>query len=195
MTTMILPLWLIAATRAPWLSFAIGQLIMFRREAFNAIGGYSSVSERISDDIFIARELKKSGFRLIFLDIRRYIRCRMYEGYRESFNGFSKNIYDFFKNRPTFFSVAATSLVFFVVLPFLLLPFQLFTGNPAAQLTSLSVMTFLLAWALAVYDRGLKWWVPFLYPLLFLHLLYMVWRSFGQVTADRGVVWKGRVIR
>ena len=117
MTTMILPLWLIAATRAPMLSFAIGQLIMFRREAFDAIGGYSSVSERISDDIFIARELKKEGFRLIFLDIRRHIRCRMYEGYRESFNGFSKNIYDFFKNRPAFFTAAATSLVFFVVLP------------------------------------------------------------------------------
>ncbi len=195
MTTMILPLWLIAATRAPMLSFAIGQLIMFRRRAFDAIGGYSSVSERISDDIFIARELKKEGFRLIFLDIRRHIKCRMYEGYRESFNGFSKNIYDFFKNRPAFFTAATTSLVFFVVLPFLLLPFQLLTGNPAAQLTSLSVMTFLLAWALAVYDRGLKWWVPFLYPLLFLHLLYMVWRSFGRVTAKRGVVWKGRVIR
>lgn len=97
MTTMILPLWLIAATKAPGLSFAIGQFIMFRRQAYEAIGGYSTVSGHISDDIFVVRELKNAGFCLIFLDIHRYVRCRMYIGYRASFNGICKNIYDFFK--------------------------------------------------------------------------------------------------
>ena len=171
MTTIILPLWLIAATRAPGLSFAIGQFVMFKRQAYEAIGGYSSVSEHISDDIFVVRELKKAGFHLIFLDIRKYVRCQMYKGYRASFDGICKNIYDFFKNRPVFLTAALSALVFFVVLPLILLPLQLISGNPAVKLISVSVMIFLLAWALTLYDRGLKWWAPFLYPLLFLHLL------------------------
>jgi chlorobactene glucosyltransferase len=195
MSTMILPLWLIAATRAPALSFAIGQLIMFRREAFESIGGYSAVSHRISDDIFIARELKRAGFRVIFLDIRNHVRCRMYGGYSAALTGITKNIYDFFKNRKAFFAGALTALVVFVLLPLFVLPIQLVAGSPSAHLTGLAVAVFQLAWALSLYDRGLRWWIPFLYPLLFLHLLYMAWRSFALLSAGRGVVWKGRTVR
>ena len=99
MSAMVLPLWLIAALPSPDLSFAIGQLIMFRREAFEAIGGIRRVRGEISDDLAIARELKKAGFREVFLDMRRYVRCRMYEGYRASFDGLSKNIYDIARHR------------------------------------------------------------------------------------------------
>jgi chlorobactene glucosyltransferase len=195
MTAMILPLWLITATKAPGLSFAIGQFLIFKRQAYEAIGGYASISQHISDDIFVVRELKRAGFRLIFLDIRRYVRCRMYKGYRASFNGICKNIYDFFKKRPAFLAAALSALVFFVVLPLMLLPIQLISGNPSVKLISMSVMIFFLAWALTLYDRGLKWWAPLLYPLLFLHLLYMAWRSFGRVATGQGVLWKGRVLR
>jgi chlorobactene glucosyltransferase len=195
MSAMVLPLWLIAALPAPGLSFAIGQMIMFRRRAFEAIGGYSRVRGKISDDLAIARELKKAGFREVFLDIRRHVRCRMYEGYRASFNGLSKNIYDLARNRSLFFAAAVTLLAAFVVLPLALLPIQLVTGNPAVTLTLACVLLFLLAWALVLYDRGLQWWVPLLYPVLYVHLLYMAWWSIAQAGAGHGVVWKGRTLR
>ena len=195
MTALILPLWLIPATKTPALSFAIGQMIMFRRQAFEQIGGYSSICEHISDDVFMARELKKAGFRTIFLDIRKYVSCRMYEGYAASVKGISKNIYDFFKNKPVFFVIALTVLVFFALLPLYLLVLRLLTGSAPVQHTELSVLLFALAWTLTLYDRGLKWWVPLLYPLLFVNLLYMAWQSFGKAAMGRGVVWKGRTIR
>jgi chlorobactene glucosyltransferase len=195
MSAMVLPLWLIAALPAPGLSFAIGQMIMFRRGAFEAIGGYSRVRGKISDDLAIARELKKAGFREVFLDMRRHVRCRMYQGYRASFNGLSKNIYDLARNRSVFFAAAVTLLAAFVVLPLALLPIQLLTGNPAVQLTFACVLLFLLAWALALYDRGLRWWVPLLYPVLYVHLLYMAWWSISRAASGRGVVWKGRTLR
>ena len=195
MTALILPLWLIPSTKVPSLSFAIGQLILFKRTAFEAIGGYASVSEYISDDIYVARELKKAGFRTIFLDIRKYVSCRMYNGYSESINGISKNIYDFFKHRPTFFAIALTILVLFALLPLYLLIVRQLSGNTLLPPTGSSVVLFTLAWAVTLYDRGSKWWVPFLYPLLFIHLLYMTWRCFGKVAAGRGVVWKGRGVQ
>ncbi len=195
MSAMVLPLWLIGATRAPGLSFAIGQLIVFRRSAFEAIGGYAAVSGQISDDVAIARELKKAGFRQVFLDMRRHVRCRMYSGYRASFNGISKNIYDFAKRRALFLVSAITLLVGLVVFPFALLPILIITGDPGIQFASRCVLLFLAAWMLALYDRGLPWWAPLLYPIMFLHLLYMAWWSIAQAFSGRAVLWKGRALR
>lgn len=195
MSTMVLPLWLIPRSNTSMLSFAVGQLVMFRRRAFEAIDGYSSVSDQISEDVFVARAVKKAGFRVVFLDIRRYVRCRMYEGYQESFNGIAKNIYDFFKNQPAFFAFVCSILVAFIVLPLVLVPIEFYTGSSMLRFSLFSVATFLLAWSLSLYDRGQKWWVPLLYPLTFLHLLYMAWKSFGRVATGLGIVWKGRVFK
>ena len=195
MTALILPLWLIPNMKSPGMSFAIGQFIMFKRDAFEAIGGFSNISTRISDDIFIVRELKKAGFRTIFLDIRKYVRCRMYEGYGASINGISKNIYDFLRYRPVFFAAALTVLILFTLLPLYLLGVHLLSGDALARSIKYGAMLFTLAWTLTLYDRGTKWWVPFLYPLLFIHLLYMSWRSFGKAIGGRGIAWKGRMIQ
>jgi chlorobactene glucosyltransferase len=195
MSAMFLPLWLITASPAPSFSFAIGQVIVFRRRAFEAIGGYERVSGTISDDLAIARELKKAGYREVFLDIRRHVRCRMYDGYRASFNGISKNIYDIARHNSLLFALAVTLLATFVVLPLALLPIQILSGSPAAQFTLLCVALFLLSWALVLWDRGLPWWIPLLYPVLFIHLLYMAWWSSAQAITGQGVVWKGRTLR
>jgi len=192
MSAMLLPLWLITLLPAPALSFAIGQVIMFRRTAFESVGGYASVRSTISDDLAIARELKRAGFREVFLDMRHHVRCRMYDGYSASFNGISKNIYDLARNRSLLFVAAITLLVGFVILPLALVPIQIFTGNTGITLSLFCVGLFLVAWSLVLYDRGLRWWTPFLYPVLFLHLLYMAWWSIAQAANGHGVVWKGR---
>jgi chlorobactene glucosyltransferase len=195
MSAIVLPLWLIHRTTPSLLAFAVGQLVLFRRQAFDTIGGYSTVSEQISEDVFVARAVKKAGFRTVFLDIRDYVGCRLYRGYRESFDGIGKNIYDFFKNQPAFFASVASILAGFILLPLILIPIELNSGNPLLRLSLFSVLTFLLAWSLTLYDRGQKWWLPLLYPLTFAHLFYMAWKSFGRVASQLGVEWKGRVLK
>jgi chlorobactene glucosyltransferase len=195
MSAMLLPLWLIASLPMPGLSFAIGQLICIRRGAFESIDGCERVRAEISDDLAMARELKRAGFKQVFLDIRRHVRCRMYDGYRASFQGMSKNIYDIARHRSILFAAAITLLVAFVVFPLALLPIQILTGAAGAGRTLLCVAAFLLAWTVVLYDRGLRWWAPLLYPVLFLHLLYMAWWSFAQIVTGHGVTWKGRTLR
>lgn len=195
MSAIVLPLWLIPRLQANMISFAVGQLVMFRRPAFDAVGGYESVADQISEDVFIARAVKQAGFRTIFLDLGEQVRCRMYDGYRRSFEGITKNIYDFFKNQPAFFASVASILAAFIVLPLVLIPIELYTGNPLVRFSAFSTLTFATAWSLTLYDRGQKWWLPLLYPLTFTHLLYMAWRSFGRVRMDVGIVWKGRVVK
>jgi chlorobactene glucosyltransferase len=195
MSTILMPFWLIPRSKSSMLTMAVGQMVMFRRDTFNAIGGYSSVAEQISEDVFVARAVKKAGFRTVFLDLSDHVSCRMYQGYRNSFEGISKNIYDFFKNQPTLFASVASVLVAFIVLPLILVPIEMHTGNPMLHLSLFSLLCFVVAWSLTLYDRGLKWWVPLLYPLTFMHLLYMAWKSFGKAAANMGIVWKGRVFK
>jgi chlorobactene glucosyltransferase len=195
MTTVIMPLWLIAVTRTPMFSFAVGQVVMFRRKAFEAIGGFSSVSRRISEDIYVCRLLKRAGFRVIFLDVRRHVSCRMYEGWHRSFNGITKNIYDFFNRRPSLLAGSTVLVIFFFLLPLVLLVVHLLDGNPLTREAAVAVLLFQLTWCFVLYDRGLKWYVPLLQPLMFPMLLAMMWRSYGALTYGEGMVWKGRFVR
>jgi chlorobactene glucosyltransferase len=195
MTTVIMPLWLIAVTRTPVFSFAVGQVVMFRRKAFEAIGGFSSVSQRISEDIYVCRLLKKAGFRVIFLDLRKHVSCRMYEGYSRSFNGIAKNIYDFFNRRPGLLAGSTVLVACFMILPWILLVAHLLDGNPLVREAAVAVVLLQLTWCFVLYDRGLKWYVPFLQPLMFPFLLAMMWRSYGALTFGEGILWKGRVVR
>ncbi len=195
MSAIIMPFWLIPRPNSSMLTMAVGQMVMFRRRTFEAIGGYSSVAEQISEDVFIARAVKKAGFRTVFLDLNNHVSCRMYQGYRNSFEGIGKNIYDFFKNQPTFFATVASILVAFIIFPLILVTIEMRTGDPLLRLSVFSVLCFVVAWSLTLYDRGLKWWVPLLYPLTFVHLLYMAWKSFSRVATGLGVVWKDRVFK
>jgi chlorobactene glucosyltransferase len=195
MSAIIMPFWLVPRNNSAMLTMAVGQMVMFRRSVFQAIGGYASVAEQISEDVFVARAVKKAGYRTVFLDLRENVTCRMYEGYRNSFDGIGKNIYDFFKNQPALFASVASVLVAFIVLPLVLIPIEMYTGNSLLPLSVFSALNFTLAWSLTLYDRGLKWWVPLLYPLTFVHLLYMAWKCFGRAAANVGIVWKGRVFK
>jgi chlorobactene glucosyltransferase len=195
MSAILMPFCLVPRTNSAMLTMAVGQMVMFRRDAFEAIGGYTSVADQISEDVFIARAVKKAGYRTVFLDLRDNVSCRMYQGYRNSFDGIGKNIYDFFKNQPALFASVASILVAFIVLPLSLIPIELHAGNPLLRLSVFSVLNFILAWSLTLYDRGLKWWVPLLYPLTFIHLLYMAWKCFGRAAMNVGIVWKGRVFK
>ncbi len=192
MSTMVLPLWLITYSRLPSLSFAIGQLIMFKRSAYLSVGGYAAVSGRITDDLAMARALKAAGYRQVFVDFRKHVSCRMYQGYRQSLQGLSKNIYDVIKRHTLLFVAAISALAVLVVLPLALLPIQIASGDAGAGTTAVCVAAFFITWALVLYDRGHRWWVPLLYPVLFIQLLLMVWWSAARIGSGQGVFWKGR---
>jgi chlorobactene glucosyltransferase len=87
-----LPLPLVHHT--PWSSFAAanGQLLAFRREAYQAVGGHTAVRGEIVEDIILARLVKKQGLRLRMADGAGIISCRMYQNWPEVRDGYAKNI-------------------------------------------------------------------------------------------------------
>ena len=57
---------------------ANGQCLLFRREAYERIGGHASVAGRVLDDVSLGRRVKVAGLRLRMVEGAGLVGCRMY---------------------------------------------------------------------------------------------------------------------
>jgi cellulose synthase/poly-beta-1,6-N-acetylglucosamine synthase-like glycosyltransferase len=72
-------------------AFLNGQVMLLRREALDAVGGFASVSHSVLEDVALARRLKAAGQRLALVDGRDLFATRMYDGFGAIVQGFGKN--------------------------------------------------------------------------------------------------------
>jgi chlorobactene glucosyltransferase len=194
-TTLLLPLWLVQTTREPLFAFAIGQFAVFRTSTFREMNGYESVKQKITEDIYIAREMKKRGYKVLFLDEKRQCRCRMYNGLRQAVNGFEKNVYDFFEHKLYPLAILIPFAFGFFLLPIAVLIQQLVGGGDYIVHAASSVGIFFATWTIVIIDRGGKWFMPFLYPFMFLVMMVVAVKSIVDSVIGRGYEWKGRIVR
>ncbi len=175
-------------------SMGIGNFFMFRRSALEKIGGFASVKAEVAEDLKLAEILKNRKYKLR-IDYAEFIETRMYSGFREIWEGFSKNLFSGMK-----FSILKTVLgslsifLFGVLPPFLAIMFlilenvALFLPFFAAYIFQVSVFIFI----------NLKWrgnvFYAFLTPLGLALFLAILANSTVKVLSGKGVTWKGRVI-
>jgi chlorobactene glucosyltransferase len=77
---------------SPAFAAAMGQCLLFRRSAYERIGGHARAKDNIVEDVALARAVKSAGLRLRVADGGGLIACRMYRNWDEVRNGFAKNI-------------------------------------------------------------------------------------------------------
>ena len=87
-----LPIWLVHRVPHPSAAAANGQCLLFRREAYQAIGGHAGVSADVVEDVQLARQVKRAGLALRMADGNGLVRCRMYEDWPGVRDGFAKNL-------------------------------------------------------------------------------------------------------
>ncbi len=87
-----LPVLLTHFTR--WSAFAAanGQVMAFRRGAYDKIDGHAGVRGEVVEDVKLARHIKAAGLRLRMADGNGLISCRMYTDWPSVRNGFAKSI-------------------------------------------------------------------------------------------------------
>jgi len=71
-------------------AFANGAFIMVDRERFESVGGWAAVRSKISEDLELARVLKRSGLRLAVVQAEGFYQTGSYPTFRESWNGWSR---------------------------------------------------------------------------------------------------------
>jgi glycosyltransferase involved in cell wall biosynthesis len=94
----LLPLILVRRVRYPSLAAANGQFMFFRTDLYKSQKPHLIMKNNKVEDIAIARAYKKRGEKVACFLGNETINCRMYKGFRESVNGFSKNVIAFFGN-------------------------------------------------------------------------------------------------
>jgi len=87
------PLWWLHHSRKPRPSLAIGQFLLFPREAYWKIGGHTAVKSRILEDVWLGVETVRHGGRHIAVDLSTVVSCHMYRSIGAMWEGFIKWIY------------------------------------------------------------------------------------------------------
>lgn len=88
-----LPLRLAERLRLPSLCAANGQLLACRAEAYRAAGGHAVVRGAVIEDVELARAFKRAGRRVAIADGRQVATCRMYDGWAELRDGYTKSLW------------------------------------------------------------------------------------------------------
>lgn len=113
-----LPLPLVHKSRSKSFAAANGQFMFFERNAYFSIGGHEKVKDKIVEDMELAREIKKSGLKMMTGLGGNSVFCGMYSSFSDAFMGFAKN---FFPG----FSVPSALFIILIMMLFLLFTFPL----------------------------------------------------------------------
>ncbi|MCX8013955.1 MAG: glycosyltransferase family 2 protein [Rectinema sp.] len=194
LTILGVPLILIPSTRSPLFCHAIGQFMMFRRSFFEQMGGYEPVRHQATEDVRMARQVKARGGKVLFVDLKDYVECRMYEDFPSAKKGIAKNAYDYLgkSNLALIAGTIAVPLIYFIPLIVLFVNIPWF--GPALPFLKASAVLTMYTWILTTIDRRLPAYVPFIYPLVLTNTLSALWRGFRAVRKEGGVDWKGRKV-
>ena len=174
------------------LSTAIGQMMLFRREAYDAFGGHAAVKSEIAEDLALARHVTRTGGQVRLLDGVSRVHCRMYESGAEAWRGLGKNLFAAFGNVWWLYLFVWLWLTIAFLSPFVLLVGWL-AGNHAISLT-IAISSILISatiWSVYVWRLRAPKTLILLYPaiiasafVLAIHSLILHWQ--GSAT------WKDR---
>lgn len=192
---LVLPHWMPGRFRS--LGAANGQCMLFRRSAYKKIGGHARIRNHIVDDIALAREIKTQGYKLLNADGSALLTCRMYENFRQTWEGFTKNFRSTCEDSiPAYLFILA--LQFFLLLgPFLFAAACLLQWLPSTQSLPLLTLQIGLIYVMRIISAVLhrtSLLSALLHPFgqtLFLLIALNSWFR----TAHAHVSWKGRRYR
>lgn len=189
------PLALAYKLRLPVLSGALGQMMIFRREAYLKIGGHDGISSSIVDDLMLARKIKSYGLCWRVIYIADLISCRMYRNSRDAFNGFAKNLFAAFDFRllPFLFVLLWLAVMFWE--PLIILVLTIFGQIPRVQAGNLYICVGLsiTLWLLPYIYMNIPYGLALLYPITILAIELVACTSLRNSLIGN-LSWKDRKI-
>ena len=191
-----IPIRLVQKMHWPLLAISIGQFMLFRRQAYDMLGGFEAVKREVVDDVCMGRILIDKGGEWRLLDGTRQVSCRMYRGFREAVGGFSKTIFAVYDYRILpfiiFWLLAGLAFLGPVVglISYLLrVPLTFIPVGFAAISVALSILT----WMITSWRFHFPIYIAFIYPLDLALYIIVAADSFIK-TATGTAVWKKRLL-
>nr|WP_296771883.1 glycosyltransferase family A protein [Rhodococcus sp. (in: high G+C Gram-positive bacteria)] len=104
-----LPVHLANRSTRPSTVVSCGQFMMFDASAYRDIGGHAAVAASLTEDLDIARALRRRGHRTVLVSGAGLVRCRMYDGWPALRDGYTRWLWSAFGGVPG--SVTASTLL------------------------------------------------------------------------------------
>lgn len=179
------PLRLAEFLKVPSMAVANGQFLIIRKSAYRAIGGHETIKGDVIDDIAIARELLRAGFRGGVMEGSAVAECRMYETGSDLILGYRKSLWRAFGS-PLGSLCAILILSCSAIAPWWFALHGSLIGWIGVFAGVLS--RFIVAWRTAS-----RWESSLVHPLsIFLLILLILWSWIGKLTGT--LTWRDRRI-
>jgi glycosyltransferase involved in cell wall biosynthesis len=187
---------------ASTVAFAAGPFMLFRRSAYEAIGGHRALAAEVVEDLALARRIKAGGYRLRYLLGLDAAELCMYANFAALWEGWSKNwLLGLDGSVPKALAAAALVLLLFSG-PWLLAPAAAFAAwvlphqrallasAAWAALLGIALQLVLRLWIRRRFQLPLRhWWLMGVGGLLVAGIgPTSVWRTL----TGRGWTWRGR---
>jgi hypothetical protein len=182
-----LPLRVAERSPRPSLAAATGQFLVLTGGGYRAAGGHAAVRGEVIEDIALLRAVKRAGGRGGPIDGSRLAACRMYDGWAELRDGYTKSLWGAVGGSPAASTAAAAALTAVWVLP----PVAALRGSRAGLVGFLGGAA---GRALVAARTGSRVWPDALaHPLSVLALDVLLARS---ITGRRRgtLTWRGRAV-
>ncbi len=178
-----LPLRLAERSPRPSLAAANGQFLVVRRAAYERAGGH--VPDAVLDDLALLRAIKRTGGRGALVDGTDLASCRMYAGWAELRDGYSKSLWSAFGS-----PVESAAVLGALVLAYVVPPIAAMRGSRAGAVGYAAAVLGRVITARRTGGRAAD--APW-HPVSIVLLGYLTARS--HVLHRRGELrWKGRPI-
>lgn len=192
----VLPLGIANKVQLDWLTFTIGQFMLFDRRAYFAIGGHAAIRNDAVDDLALGRRTVQHGFRWWLADGTSQVECRMYHSLKQVIEGFSKNYFAAFRYNLFTYGFVFTWLMVVYWEPLMVLLLSVtgfevdyFPIQKAWVAAGLSLFVWVLVYARLKFPVFLAVFYPF--TILF-NSLIAVWSLY--LTLKGASTWKDRRI-
>ncbi|UYP21028.1 glycosyltransferase family 2 protein [Rhodococcus sp. Z13] len=113
----LLPVAVAHRARRPSMAVACGQFLVFDAAAYTAIGGHAAVAASPTEDLDLARALRRAGFHTLAAAAGPLASCRMYDGPRPLVAGYTRWLWSAFGSPAGAAAVVALYLLAYLVPP------------------------------------------------------------------------------
>jgi chlorobactene glucosyltransferase len=189
------PLFLAMKTRIPVLAIGIGQFMFFTRQAYEKIGGHAAVKSQITEDKALPKALARQGMKWSLLDGTGSLTTRMYLGFKDTYNGLSKSLFEWFDRNILVFTFIWLWLLVVFWQPLIIFGMSIVDGESTiyTTLATISVILSFTIWSI--------FYIRFKYPpylIAFYPVIIVMWVSIAMVSMIRSLsgttTWKGRTV-
>jgi chlorobactene glucosyltransferase len=188
------PLELTRLQRNPLLFAVLGQFLVFRRDAYDAAGGYAAVRNNVVDDIAIGRRVHAMGLKYKLLDGGGLVSCRMYRNFDQVWKGLTKSTFATFNFDPFFLVFMWTLIIIVFVSPLIVLGIGLAQPQVPLAITAMAAAAIflnLVLWTVSHARFHFPIYLVLIYPLSTVFMTVVALASM-ILTMQGKALWKGR---